>query len=374
MRYSIQLFRIREISVRVHATFPLILLLVAILFGFYSGANLRWIGISILVTLLLFVIVFLHELAHSLAAQHYGIKVEEIVLLPIGGIAKLANNPEEPHQELVIASAGPAINLILAGVLFLGSMAASLFFTLDLRFDLRYDVSHFSPGGIAGYLILSNLFLAVFNLIPAFPLDGGRMLRGILSFWLERASATKLAAVLGQVIALMMILWGFFLGAYYFTLIGIFIFLAARQEDLDSGFTEQIESVTVDQIIKRDYFTLEPYCTLREAIMLIMHTQQKSIPVSYMDYYHGLLTQRRLIDAIEGEHFYMIVRNFIRTDIEVARMTDRVVDIRPRLSYNDVDILPVVEDGKFIGVVTVDDVAEVFSFKRRIKPAGNEEE
>ncbi|MDX1436746.1 MAG: site-2 protease family protein [Anaerolineales bacterium] len=201
MDRSFQLFRLRGIPVRLHYTFPILLVLVAVQFAVLSGFQVVGALAGFLITMLLFVIVLVHELGHSFAAQYYEIEVEEVVLLPIGGMATLSDYPSEPKEELVIASAGPAINLILAGSLMAVSLGISKIIPLELNLTLRYNVSSLAAGNILGYLIVANLVLAAFNLIPAFPLDGGRILRALLAIKFDYESATRLAAILGQMVA-----------------------------------------------------------------------------------------------------------------------------------------------------------------------------
>ncbi|MCA9986039.1 MAG: M50 family metallopeptidase, partial [Anaerolineales bacterium] len=161
---SLPLFTVRGISIRMHITFPLILIWGAIQFGFLAGEGLTGAVFGVIVTLLLFAIVVLHELGHSFAALYYGVPVTQIVLMPLGGVAQLGRIPEKPVQEFVIAIAGPMVNFVLAGLMFLLSLIISLTTSLDTASLLTVDLSF---AAIFNYIFVSNLFLGVFNLLPA---------------------------------------------------------------------------------------------------------------------------------------------------------------------------------------------------------------
>ena len=169
---SIPLFRVRGISIRMHLTFPLILVWGAVQFGWLNGGGLSGALFGVVVTLILFTIVVLHELGHSFAALYYGVPVKQIILMPLGGVAQLSRIPEEPRQEFVIAIAGPAVNFLLAILLWLLALVFGA--SLTVSPEILTSVSFSS---LFSYIFLANLSLGIFNLLPAFPMDGGRILR-----------------------------------------------------------------------------------------------------------------------------------------------------------------------------------------------------
>jgi stage IV sporulation protein FB len=207
MSDSVRLFSIRGIVIRVHLTFPLILVWAVLQFGPLAGQG--WTGaiFGVVVMLLLFAIVVLHELGHSVAAQNYGVEVSEIVLLPIGGVARLKSIPQNPTQELVIAIAGPLVNFAIAVVMVLLNPLLGLGGFQD-PFRLMLDLERNALGAVYNYVFTANLFLAVFNLIPAFPMDGGRVLRALLASRMNYARATEIAVGVGQTLAWLIGLWG----------------------------------------------------------------------------------------------------------------------------------------------------------------------
>ena len=212
MKGSLRVGTIAGIGVFIHWTFVLIIFYL----NFTSARASHDIQWSVLFVLSIFATVLLHELGHALAAKRYGIGTKDITLLPIGGVARLERFPEKPGQELVVAIAGPAVNIVLA-----------LITALITSFPDMHEMDEFLAPGVNpdNFLVnffFVNLWLALFNMIPAFPMDGGRVLRALLSFRLQRHVATRIAALTGQVIAVLFVVGGFFINPFL-VLIGIFI-------------------------------------------------------------------------------------------------------------------------------------------------------
>src|SRR5689334_18483850 len=206
MKWSIRLGRVSGIDVRVHATFVLIVAWFALNFGQVGG--LRGAGFGALLVLALFTCVTLHELGHSLVAQRFGVGVREIVLLPIGGVARLLSEPKKPLHELLIAIAGPLVNAVIALALFLVLQVPPLQL-LDVNELRRHALAPPTLGTLLLVLLQGNVVLALFNMIPALPMDGGRVLRATLSFFLGQVRATNVAAGLAQVLAVGLAFYGF---------------------------------------------------------------------------------------------------------------------------------------------------------------------
>lgn len=217
MRYTLRLTTCFGIPVRVHFTFPLILIIFG-LEGWVRGAwrETLW---GILLVFVVFVCVVLHELGHSLQARRYGVRVLDIVLLPIGGMARADRIPENPREEIIIAISGPAVNFALACIV------------LVVMWLTKTPVDVLEDGFLSNLLIV-NLALGTFNLIPAFPMDGGRILRGILAVKLPYLRATRYATSVGQLIALFFALLGFvYTKLIMLSLIAVAIFFGAISEE-----------------------------------------------------------------------------------------------------------------------------------------------
>ena len=221
MGWSFKLGRISGINIQVHFTFFLILIWGAFNFGGSAGPL-----YGLLVTVTLFTLVLLHELGHSVAAMAYGIRVRDITLLPIGGVARLERMPEKPIQEFVVALAGPAVNVLLAIIL------APIVFGLAGGLGPMVLSMRSQPGltGLLTFLLTANISLALFNLLPAFPMDGGRIFRAVMGTFLSFERATTVAVTVGRVLAVGLGIFGLINGQFFLALIALFIFTASGQE------------------------------------------------------------------------------------------------------------------------------------------------
>ncbi len=360
MNGSFQLFHIRGIPLRVHITFPLILIWSMIQFGLISGLGAAGAIFGVIVTLLLFGIVVLHELGHAIAAQQYGVDVREIVLLPIGGVAQLGHIPDKPAQELVIALAGPAVNFVIALIMWVVNSITGIGGTLRDPVMLVFGFGQLDINTLFSYLFTANLFLAVFNLIPAFPMDGGRVLRALLALRLEYARATAVAVTIGQTLAWVIGLWGFLGGGFFLILIAFFIYMGAGYEGRVTAVRSVLDGITVAQAYSRRVQVLPPTATLRQAIDLTLRSFQADFPICDGDRLIGLLTYRKLIEALGTRSADTIVTDVMETDAVPASPHDSLFDVQQRMGQGQIDALPVVQDGHFLGLLTLRDIGEVY--------------
>ncbi|HXW01098.1 MAG TPA: site-2 protease family protein [Anaerolineae bacterium] len=360
MESSIRLFSVRDIAIRMHITFPLILIWAALQFGVFNGGG--WAGaiFGIIVTLLLFVIVVLHELGHSLAALYYGVPVKQIVLLPIGGVAQLSRIPEKPRQEFVIAIAGPLVNFGLAILL----AGAGLIFGQEIN-PLRSLETLGNPGNLTlssifNYVYVSNLFLGIFNLLPAFPMDGGRVLRALLATQLNYDTATTIAVYIGQSLAWLLGLFGFLNGSFFLILIAVFIFSGAGAERQLVHIRTVLGDLTVEQAYSRQARCLSPMSTLRDAVKLTLSTFQADFPVCEAEQLVGLMTHTRLLEALDNYGPDTPVAEVMLTDVTPVTPNESMFAVQQRLSEAGLDALPVAEGQRFLGLITNRDISEVY--------------
>lgn len=358
MDNSIKLFRIAGIDIKMHVTFPLILVWGALQFGLLRGQGLRGAVFGVVATLLLFVIVVLHELGHSFAARHYGVQVRQIVLLPLGGVAQLEQIPEKAWQEFVIAIAGPLVNFVLAALLFplLGAFNASpggLFAALQ---NLRTG----SGAALLAYLYVTNLFLGIFNLIPAFPLDGGRVLRALLATRLPYPTATRIAVSIGQTLAFLLGLWAFLGGGFFLILTAAFIYFGASQEGSLVQVRSVLRDVRVQQAFSRQVQVLDAGDPLQRAVDLTLQSFQADFPVLERGQLVGLLTGGDLLAAVSRRQNGVAVRDVMRTHIGSTSPDEDLFTVQQKLAQAHVDALPVVENGQLVGVLTSRDLNEVY--------------
>jgi stage IV sporulation protein FB len=362
---SLQLFQIKGINLRMHITFPLILIWAAIQFGFLGGRGLTGALFGVIVTLLLFAVVVLHELGHSLAAMRYGIPVEEIVLLPIGGVARLKEIPEDPKKEFVIAIAGPAVNFALALVLTLAGFIIAPLLNLPFAPSLQLNLNNLSLLTVFNYVFVSNLFLGVFNLLPAFPMDGGRILRALLATRLTHLRATRIAVAVGQALAWLLGLWGFLQGNFFIILIAFFIYMGAGQEERTTQVKSVLGDLIVEEVYSRGAKSLPAQASLQDAIRLTLNSFQSSFPVCDGERYIGLLTHTRLVEALEKNGATYPVQAAMIKDITPVTPRELVFDVQQRMSELKLDSLPVADNEQLLGLITSQDINEAFRLKAK---------
>ena len=356
---SFKIATVRGIDIKIHVTFFLILIYAAIVFG-SDGRGMNGALFGIVATLLLFGCVVLHELGHSIVAQRYGIPVRDITLWPIGGVARLERIPDKPAQEFWIAIAGPAVNVAIVGVVFvLGRALASLEAGFDLG-ALERGMLQLAPASLLAYLFTTNLFLAVFNLIPAFPMDGGRILRALLATRIQYTRATAIAVGIGQSLALLAGFFGFLTGQLNLVLIAIFVFMGAGSEAQMVQVKSVLEGLRVRQAFTRKTEALDPDDRLTRAVDLTLSSFQSDFPVCRGEELVGLLTKTDLVSALQNRGSNAFVVSVMRKEFPTISLDDSVYLAQQRMAENNIEALPVVEQGRFRGLLTLRDVDEVF--------------
>ena len=269
MKWSFHLARIAGIDVRIHATFLLLLAWFGFVYYAEGGYAAMFAGLSFII--LLFVCVVLHEFGHALAARAYGINTPDITLLPIGGVARLERMPDKPWQEVVVALAGPAVNVVIA---------FALYVVVGRVFQLG-ELEQVAEGGgnLLTRLLAINVMLVVFNLLPAFPMDGGRVLRAALAMHMKHARATQIAALVGQIVAVLFGLVGLFGGNPFLLFIAVFVFFGARGEASYATLKEAAEETRVGGIMRPMGPVLFPGMSASEAAQLAMGGNLGLLPV-----------------------------------------------------------------------------------------------
>lgn len=268
MSWSISLGRLLGSEVRIHLTFFLLLLWIAM--AAYDQGGLGAAIHNTALVLALFACVLAHEYGHALVARRYGIRTPDITLLPIGGIARLERIPENPRQEILMALAGPAVNVVIWLLLSLVSGGA---------IGLTLPGSMSPQTGFLAQLATINLFLALFNLIPAFPMDGGRVLRATLSLTTDRVAATRMAAVAGQLVAFVLAFAGLSAGNPVLVLVAFFVFIAANAESHDVAMRAVTRRLTARDAMITSYESLSPDDSCEAAAAALIRTTQHEFPV-----------------------------------------------------------------------------------------------
>lgn len=368
MSWSIRLARIFGIDVRVHITFLLILAWGAIR---GAGGGAAGAAFGVLTMVLLFLCVTLHELGHSVVAQSLGVRVREIVLLPIGGLARMERAPSKPWHELVIAIAGPLVNVLLAVLLFV--TAYPVLGAGWLSTDTLALAASGSPS-LAGMwmgLLVANIVLAVFNMIPALPMDGGRVLRSVLAMLFGQGRGTRIAAVIGQVLAAAMGVLAVMHGEILLGLIAMFVFLGAGQERAMVGVSEALSRLTAGDITDRDGPVLAANETLAAVAALALRSARTTIPVVHGERLIGAVSVPRVISLLQkrpdAERDY--VTGVVERDLMEVGANDALDEVQRRMVSGSARVAAVVDDDGIAGIISLDDVMRAASIAQRLGPA-----
>ena len=354
---SFKIGRAFGIDIKVHWTFFLLLIFFAFL-GYQDSGSPITMLVTVAVVVALFICVLLHEFGHSLVAQRLGIEIPDITLLPIGGLARLKTLPEKPADEVKIAIAGPLVNVVLAPVFF----GAALLLGADLLDppDLLSGVG--SVGGVFVYLGYLNVALAVFNLIPAFPMDGGRVLRGLLATRMGPVRATDISSAVGQFFAIAFFFFGLLYGQFLLALIAVFIFFGASGEAQMVRQRELMRGLSVSDVMgtKRRTETVTPYHNFGQVLDSVLHGYQEDFPVVDEDgKLLGIITRNEILAAAHSPDQYATVRDLMKTDVPtISPDADLFTDGYRTLQESGLRAIPVTQNGELVGMLTMDDVGQ----------------
>lgn len=362
MRWSWRIGRIAGIDLRVHATF-LLLLAWAALAGYQDSHTAAGAIGGMVFILALFVSVVLHELGHALTAKRFGVPTRDITLLPIGGVARLERIPREPRQELRVALAGPAVTLAIILVLY---GALSLFGSPPLA-STQESVT--GRGNLLSQLMWANVALLVFNLLPAFPMDGGRVLRAILALRIPYARATAVAARVGQAFALLFGLVGI-LYSPWLVIIALFVWLGAAAEAAEAQQRSSLEGVPVERVMIRDVRTLTPRDPLQAALQQVLTGFQQDFPVIEEGRVVGMLTRARLLETVARHGPALPVRDAMETSFRTAEPGEPVERALMALRECRCQALPVISDQRLVGVLTLENVGEYVMIGAALRAGG----
>ncbi|HEY5441647.1 MAG TPA: site-2 protease family protein [Gemmatimonadaceae bacterium] len=363
MKWSWHVGRIAGIDIRVHATFPLLFAWIALI-AVRGGATPAAVLGAVVLTLAVFVLVVLHECAHALTARRFGIHTRDITLLPIGGIARLERMPREPRQELLVALAGPAVNVVLAIILY-----ATLALSGDLA-QLRElneagTTTTTSAAAALAQLFAVNVSLALFNLLPAFPLDGGRALRALLAMrGGDYVKATVTAARVGRAFALLFGLVGLFvISSPMLVIISLFIWLSAASEATAAQTAAALADVPLASLLITDVRTLAPHDPLSRAAELTIQGYQQDFPVIDDGTLVGMLGRADLVRGLANHGTGGTVGSAMRRDFHSATPDDTPEEGLKELATGGGASLPVVRDGELVGLLTAENVMEFLMLK-----------
>ena len=350
MTWSIPIGTVKGTVIRLHITFLLFLVWIGAAHYAQGGWEAAVAGVVFIA--LLFLCVLLHEFGHIFAARRYGVQTPDVVLLPIGGVARLERIPEQPAQELVVALAGPAVNLVIAAVLYLALGG------LVPRGGLEVD----NPGiSLLARLLSANLFLALFNLIPAFPMDGGRVLRAFLAHRLGYARATQIAASVGQAAAFAFGLLGLLGGNPILVFIALFVYLAAASEAHAAQLRQVSRGMLVSDAMITRFESLSPQSRVEDAVECLIRTTQHEFPVvDGSRRLRGVLTRDEMIKALKQHGPETSVLEVMRADIPTVDHRGALDEALRAMQEKQLPAVGVADAaGRLIGLVTPENVGEM---------------
>ncbi|MEK7728476.1 MAG: site-2 protease family protein [candidate division KSB1 bacterium] len=357
MKWSWKIGSYAGIGVYIHTTFLFIIGWV-VWTHWSAGQSLAMTINGLLFVFALFGCVLLHEFGHALTAKKYGIKTREITLLPIGGVARLERMPEDPKQELWVALAGPAVNVVIAVALFLWLQITSAFEPLESL--------TMTGGSFAERLMLVNVSLVLFNLLPAFPMDGGRVLRALLATKKDYARATQIAASIGQGMALVFGFLGLFTNPFLL-FIALFVWIGAGQEASAVQTKSALGGIPVKLAMLTDFRALSPHDRLTRAIELILAGSQQDFPVVDDGRVVGVLTRSDLLLALAKQGKDAAVAEVMQRDFQTVETTEMLESAFARLQTCACHTLPVVRQQQLVGLITMENLGEYLMIESALR-------
>lgn len=358
MGWSWKLCRVSGISIFVHWTF---LLLIGWIFFSYLAAGESWFAATtgILFLLCLFGCVALHELGHALAARNFGVTTRDITLLPIGGVARLSHIPEKPREEFIIAAAGPAVNVVIA-------------FGLGTGLWLAQGASSLWPGAVLSGHFLQNLMwanvaLVVFNLLPAFPMDGGRMLRAALASVMDYSQATRIAAGVGQALAIVFAILGIFvLGNPLLVFVALFVYLGAAGEAQLANVKQLLRGVPVQDAMIREFRALQPNDSLGVAADALLASLQQDFPVIDQGRYVGMLRRSDLVGGLQETGRELSVSDVMSRECPTVSEQDMLEAVMLEMQAASCQSVAVIRDDEVVGLVDTDNIGELMMIRASV--------
>jgi Zn-dependent protease len=358
MKGALKLGRIAGIEISIHWTF-MILIFFIIYNNYKAGNNTEQMLWSVLFVMSIFFTVFLHELGHSLAALKFGVKTKSITMLPIGGVASLERIPEKPFEELIVAIAGPAVNIFLAIITF-----------IFIEMPAAENIPDILKAGVNNsnfflQFFIVNIWLSIFNLIPAFPMDGGRVLRAMLSYKIPRHKATNIAARIGQFIAIIFIIIGFYTNPFLI-FIGIFIILGAYSESEMVKTNFMLKGVKAKDVAMNNFISMDENETLDTAVKHLLNSQSNAFVILSGNAPIATLSREEIIQLLAAGKKNEQLKNIISQQIHIVDAEEGVEKIYMYMQSNKASLIAVYHDNRFLGVVDPENILEYIMVKNAV--------
>lgn len=357
MKGVLQLGKVAGIKIELHWTFSFLLIWVVFL-DIQKGGNFNSSLLNILLILVLFVCVVLHELGHALTAKRFGIGTKKITLLPIGGVALLEKMPEKPGQELLVAVAGPAVNVLIA-ILLSFFIPFQAYFGMDpTGLEEFLNTSGFESFLL--FLFIANIMLVVFNMIPAFPMDGGRVLRALLAYKLGRVKATEIASGLGQILAVLFFMLGIFFNPFLI-LIALFIFMGAYGENQMVKQQSVLEGHIVKEAMLTKLTVLHPWNTMEDAVNTVLASTEKDFVITDDNRIVGVLYHKDIIKNANKPK--SLIKDVMQTNIRTVDISLAITTVMEYIRNEKNAFFPVISNNELVGAIDLTNISEFIVFK-----------
>ncbi len=346
--WSLPAGRLFGVDLRIHITFIALLLFVWVTQSATMGTNGAVRGVALVG--MIFLCVVLHELGHALVAQRSGVAVRSIILLPIGGVTLMEDmgpHNSEPARDMRIAVAGPLVNLVIAAI-----AGAVILAAFPHARHWLWSRPFVDARNLPRALFWSNIFLGAFNLLPAYPMDGGRVLRAFLAERMEYVRATRIAVTIGQGFATLLILLSASTSNGWLALIGVCLFFGAQLEDRSVVFQSVLESVRMEDVMLTGFSTLSPADTLEDALHKAVHTLQDDFPVVRGIDMVGVISKQRIVDALRNGGNGYVQAAMVRA-FDIAQRSDSLASAFRKLGSRGLNMIPVVDQQRLVGIVTM---------------------
>ncbi|HYL78730.1 MAG TPA: site-2 protease family protein [Bryobacteraceae bacterium] len=341
---SVGSIKLMGVPIRLHFTFVLLLIFLVVI-GLGSNQSPAYYSLFILAMI---ASVLLHEFGHSFISSLYGIRTLEIVMYPIGGVARM-ERPAKPREEFWIALTGPLVNLLIAGAVF------ALLYSQNKSLNL-FALDQPSDANLADRIALGNLILAGFNLLPAFPMDGGRMFRALISRIRSEYEATRIATWSGRMLAISMGLYGF-IYMPMLAFVAFFIYLGAANEGAASRGRSLTQGIPVRAAMVTEYHTLSHGSTVRDAANLLLSTAQQDFPVVHGDQVIGLLGRNALLRGMAAEGPESYIASFMDREFAIVAPDKDLSEVLPVMAHAGACAL-VMDEGQLLGMLTAENLSQ----------------
>jgi Zn-dependent protease len=357
MKWSWKIANVAGIDVYLHMTFLILIAWIGLGYWQLAGTVAAVVsGVSFI--LALFFCVLLHEFGHALTARQFGIRTKSIMLLPIGGIASIEKMPEDPRHEIIIALAGPAVSSAIALALWILLRMGNGLVPLE---DLSV-----TGGSFLQRLMIINILLAAFNMLPAFPMDGGRVFRALLSLRMEPVKATRIAAVVAQAFALLMAVLGFRYNLFL-VFIAVFIWIGAVAEARMANVKFALSGLAAGKAMLTDFQVLQPDQSLAHAVKLTLSGTQKDFPVLAGDKVIGVLRQSDLLRGLHDHGKLCRVDQEMQGDVPQADISEPLEAVMERMQAGESGLLIVTDGGRIAGIIDIDNIMELLRIQKALQ-------